>query len=95
MSDNNSFKYCVIQFLELPFKGIDEYICIPSSWIRLRIEADQRAIVSYPVENTMETERRVKQMQRLSENWRIYMAVVKYDTGNVKKSFLYCHQSLT
>ncbi|KAJ8728323.1 hypothetical protein PYW08_016708 [Mythimna loreyi] len=81
MNRYTGHKYCVIKFWKSSFKCIDEFVCIPSSWI-LRKGCDKKVLVAYPVEHPKITERRVKQRQRLSEDWRGYVADVKYGTDS-------------
>ena len=31
---DDEYQYAVVQFLELPRSNIDDYVCVPHSWIR-------------------------------------------------------------
>lgn len=94
MAPFGKFKYYVIQFLELPYKGINEHVCIPWTWIVLRRKMDRKVIVSYPVENPSDTVKRVKKRQRHLQDWRLYMSIEKYGTGkNFSKLAFKCFDS--
>ncbi|KAG6558532.1 hypothetical protein K425_MDEM000204, partial [Microplitis demolitor] len=83
------FKYYVIQFLKLPYEGIDKYVCIPWSWIVMPRQMDQKVIVSYPVENPSETAKRVKRRQRCSEDWNLYLSLVEYGTDDYEDAEIF------
>ncbi|KAJ8718489.1 hypothetical protein PYW08_002726 [Mythimna loreyi] len=95
MEQTKKFKYYVIQFLQLPYKGIDEYICVPWSWIVLRRKQDQRVIVSYPVENPSDTAKRVKKRQKRSYDWKLYMSDIIYGTDVYEDAEIFINEKIT
>lgn len=70
----------VVQFLQLPYPDIDDYVCIPRSWIRVRRVTDKESIVAYPDEPPSITKLRIMNCDESSEKWRLYMAIVKVET---------------
>ena len=70
----------MVQFEQKPYKNIEDYVCVPSSWIKLTRPSDQKLLVGYPVEKPWDTEKRVKRRQRLSKDWRFYRTLTVYDT---------------
>lgn len=74
--------FYVVQFIELPFEGIDDYVCIPSSWLIVLRASDQKAVVAYPKdEDPFDTRERAEREERYNDDWRFYMAAVKYESG--------------
>ncbi|XP_057321120.1 uncharacterized protein LOC130664936 [Microplitis mediator] len=94
MKCTETFKYHVVQFLELPYKGIDEYVCVPSTWIVLRRKIDQKVIVAYPVENPSDTAKRVKRRQKRSDDWKLYLSVVKYSTDVYEDAEIFINEKV-
>ncbi|XP_072940545.1 uncharacterized protein [Epargyreus clarus] len=77
--------FSVVHFLS-PFKGIDEYVCVPSSWIVSR-PFDRRVIVSYPNdENPGQTKDRVRQENVPNKDWKMYIADIKHDTETYEEA---------
>ncbi|CAH0714961.1 unnamed protein product, partial [Brenthis ino] len=75
--------FCVVQFIELPFEGIDDYVCVPSTWLIVRKATDQKAVVAYPKdEDPFNTRDRVKRKERHNDEWSFYMAIVKYESDS-------------
>ncbi|XP_045500046.1 uncharacterized protein LOC123697546 [Colias croceus] len=80
--NDNEFEFYVVQFLELPFEGIDDYVCVPNTWIILRRTGNDRAVVAYPKEkNPALIKERVKRKERYCDTWRFYMAAIKYQSN--------------
>ncbi|CAG17485.1 hypothetical protein CcBV_25.1 [Bracoviriform congregatae] len=81
--DNNKRAFYVVQFLELPFEGIDDYVCVPYTWLIVRKATDQKSIVAYPKgEDPFVTKDRVKNKERCNNEWRFFMAAIKYETDS-------------
>ncbi|CAG4990963.1 unnamed protein product [Colias eurytheme] len=82
-SDNESAFY-VVQFIELPFEGIDDYVCVPCNWIILRKQTNDKAvIVAYPKnEDPFDTRDRAKRKERFNDEWKFYMAAIKYESNS-------------
>ncbi|KAH0547115.1 hypothetical protein KQX54_017153 [Cotesia glomerata] len=79
--------YYVVQFLDPPFKTIDEYVCVPSSWVILEKSSEQKGNVTYPNnENPSDTRRRVKRRKNPNDDWRFYPALIKFESENYKKA---------
>nr|ABK57044.1 hypothetical protein GIP_L1_00580 [Glyptapanteles indiensis] len=77
----NRREFYVVQFIEIPFEGIDDYVCVPYTWMVVRRALDQKAAVAYPKnENPFDTRDRVKRKERYDDEWRFYMAAVKYES---------------
>ncbi|XP_021197861.3 uncharacterized protein LOC110381784 [Helicoverpa armigera] len=74
----NAPQYYVIQFAESPYNDIDDFICIPASWIKKRRPTDRRVMVSFPIEDPEDTENRVLNNENVSDIWISYMSIVKY-----------------
>nr|AOH69120.1 hypothetical protein A6F54_47 [Microplitis mediator bracovirus] len=94
MKSTEKFKYHVVQFLEFPYKGIDEYVCVPSTWIVLRRKIDRRVIVAYPVENPSDTAKRVKRRQKRSDDWKLYLSVVEYCTDVYEDAEIFINEKM-
>nr|QZB49160.1 BEN [Cotesia vestalis bracovirus] len=85
MKRNNNYRraFYVVQFTELPFEGIDDYVCVPYTWLIRYNTIDQRAVVSYPKdEDPFNTRDRVKRKEKCNDEWRFYMASVKYKSDS-------------
>ncbi|ABK63364.1 hypothetical protein [Cotesia plutellae polydnavirus] len=71
-------EFYAIQFIELPFEGIDDYVCVPYTWLIMHQVTEQRAVVAYPKdENPFDTRDRAKRKERYNDAWGFYMAAVK------------------
>ena len=84
MAPNKSSRrgFYVVQFMELPFEGINDYVCIPYTWMIKRRATDHKAIVAYPNdEDPFDTRDRVKRQERYSDEWRFYAVTVRYESG--------------
>ncbi|OWR45208.1 hypothetical protein KGM_212001 [Danaus plexippus plexippus] len=87
MKRHNNYRraFSVVQFIELPFEGIDDYVCVPSAWLIVRKATDQKAIVAYPKdEDPFNTRDRVKRKERHNDKWSCYMAIVKYESNSYR-----------
>ena len=90
MKRNNKYRraFYVVQFIELPFEGIDDYVCVPCTWLIRFNTIDQRAVVTYPKdEDPFNTRDRVKRKERYNDEWRFYIATVKYESGEFKSMY--------
>ncbi|AEE09554.1 conserved hypothetical protein [Cotesia vestalis bracovirus] len=76
----DKYPYVVVQFLQLPYPDIDDYVCIPSSWIRVRRVTERESIVAYPDETPSITKMRIMNCDESSEKWKLYLAIVKVET---------------
>ncbi len=84
-SGNNRRAFSVVQFIELPFEGIDDYVCVPYTWLVVRKAIDQKVAVAYPKdEDPFNTRDRVKRKERYDNEWKFYMAAVKYESGELE-----------
>lgn len=80
LKSENERAFCVVQFIELPFEGIDDYVCVPNTWLIAR--KAQRAVVAYPKdEEPFDTRDRAERKERYNDKWRFYMATVKYESS--------------
>ncbi|CAH2096402.1 unnamed protein product [Euphydryas editha] len=78
--DHSRRAFYVVQFLELPFEGIDDYVCVPNPWVKVRKATKNKSVVAYPQdENPFVTRDRVKNEERCNDAWRYYMASIKYE----------------
>lgn len=81
--DNNRRAFYVVQFIELPFEGIDDYVCVPYTWMIMRKATEKRSVVAYPTnEDPFVTRDRVKSKERYKDEWSFYVATVKYETDS-------------
>lgn len=81
-SDSESAKiFAVIQFLELPYRDIARYVCIPSSWITNRLP-NCRVAVAYPREDANVTKKRVENNEPPAASWAAFMALIKYESDD-------------
>ncbi|KAJ2948312.1 hypothetical protein O0L34_g7548 [Tuta absoluta] len=77
--------YYVIRFIEIPYENIDNYICVPHSWVVNRRPTDKKVRVAYPSdEHRFDTRDRVIRNEKHNEKWKLYMAEIKYETVNFK-----------
>ncbi|XP_061380415.1 uncharacterized protein LOC116775979 [Danaus plexippus] len=86
MKRHNNYRraFSVVQFIELPFEGIDDYVCVPSTWLIVRKATDQKAIVAYPKdEDPFNTRDRVKRKERHIYSYRDakYWIAMRNDYG--------------
>nr|ACE75433.1 conserved hypothetical protein [Glyptapanteles indiensis] len=82
---NNKRLFYVVQFIELPFEGIDDYVCVPYSWLIKQRSSDRKVAVTYPNnEDPFDTRDRVKNEERPNDDWRLYMALIKYESEDYK-----------
>lgn len=85
----NKKNFYVVRFIELPFEGIDRYVCVPNSWVIIRRVTDKKVVVAYPSdEDPFDTRDRAQRNERYSEGWAFYMAEIVYGSGKLK--FLDC-----
>nr|QZB49105.1 BV-like protein [Cotesia vestalis bracovirus] len=85
----DKYPYVVVQFLQLPYPDIDDYVCIPSSWIRVRRVTERESIVAYPDETPSITKMRIMNCDESSEKWKLYLAIVKVETCSYKDAYEY------
>ncbi|XP_045490775.1 uncharacterized protein LOC111000263 isoform X3 [Pieris rapae] len=80
--DNKPLFY-VVQFIDLPFESIDNYVCVPYTWLILPPLKSDRVVVAYPKDDDpFNTRDRVKRKERYDDEWRFYMATVKHKTDS-------------
>ncbi|KAG8039447.1 hypothetical protein G9C98_008090 [Cotesia typhae] len=84
----DKYRYVVVQFLQLPYSDIGDYVCIPSSWIRIRRVTDM-SIVAYPEEPPLITRMRIINCDEPSKKWKLYMAIIKFETCSYKDAYEY------
>ncbi|XP_045508923.1 uncharacterized protein LOC123704582 [Colias croceus] len=83
-SDNESAFY-VVQFIddELPFEGIDDYVCVPRAWVVVLKGTNGKSVVAYPEnEDPFDTRNRLKRKERINDEWKFYMASIKYESNS-------------
>lgn len=81
--DDNRRAFYVVLFIELPFEGIDDYVCVPCTWMIVRKATEQNSVVAYPTkEDPFVTRDRVKSKERCKNEWGFYVATVKYETDS-------------
>ncbi|AEE09526.1 conserved hypothetical protein [Cotesia vestalis bracovirus] len=86
--DDNRRAFYVVEFIELPFEGIDDYVCVPCTWMIVRKATEQNSVVAYPKrEDPFVTRDRVKSKERCNNDWGFYVATVKYETGEFKSMY--------
>ena len=74
--------FYVVQFIELPFEGIDDNVCVYYSWIIFGKSSSRNVVVTYPNnEDPLKTKERVKRKERPNDSWRFYTAYLKYESG--------------
>lgn len=74
--------YCVVQFLESPGEGIDDYVCVPNTWLMSPKETDERKVISYPTnEDPSVTKERVKNKEEYNKEFQWHVAILKYEAG--------------
>nr|ACE75243.1 conserved hypothetical protein [Glyptapanteles flavicoxis] len=79
--------FYVVQFIEVPFEGIDDYVCVPYSWLIKQKSSDQKVVVTYPHdEDPLDTRDRVKRVERPNDDWRFYTAYIKFESDNYKNA---------
>ncbi|XP_047521854.1 uncharacterized protein LOC125060817 isoform X1 [Pieris napi] len=82
--------FYVIQFIELPFEGIDDYVCVPYSWITFIKSTNRNIVVNYPNnEDPLETKERVRRKERPNKSWKLYMAYLKYESDDFQDAELW------
>ncbi|XP_045500023.1 uncharacterized protein LOC123697524 [Colias croceus] len=81
LRNEDEFEFYVVQFLDLPFEGIDDYVCVPNTWMISKRTVNNRAAVAYPEEKIALIEERVKRKEGYCNNWRFYSAVIKYQSN--------------
>ncbi|XP_044591653.1 uncharacterized protein LOC123269844 isoform X1 [Cotesia glomerata] len=82
--------FYVVQFVQLPFEGIDDYVCVPYSWIIFQKSSNRKIVVTYPNnEDPLETRERVRRKERPNDSWRFYMVYLKYDSDDFEDAELW------
>lgn len=65
---NNQRQFIVVQFLVLPYEGIDKFVVVPDLWLIVRRPVNQSAFVSYPDNEGHEVVRdRVKRREEYND----------------------------
>lgn len=87
--------FYVVKFIELPFEKIDDYICVPKSWLILQTSSNQKVFIAYPnTEDRFDTRDRVKRKEEPNDKWGYYMATIEYESGKssiiISKRFILC-----
>ncbi|VVC87651.1 unnamed protein product [Leptidea sinapis] len=78
---NKRRSFYVVQFIELPFENIDDYVCVPYTWVVLQKSTNRKVHVTYPKnEDPSETRERVKRKERPNDSWRFYVAFLKHES---------------
>ncbi|CAD6243401.1 GSCOCT00013056001.2-RA-CDS [Cotesia congregata] len=81
--NDNKRAFYVVQFIELPFESIDDYVCVPNTWLIVRKATDDKVVVAYPKdEDPFDTRDRVKRKERYNDEWRFYLASIKYESNS-------------
>ncbi|KAH0547116.1 hypothetical protein KQX54_017157 [Cotesia glomerata] len=83
------YPYVVVEFLQLPYANIDDYVCVPRSWIRVRKVTDIKSIVAYPDELPSITKMRIMNCDEPSEKWKLYLAIVKVEKHSYEDAYQY------
>lgn len=77
--------FYVVQFLELPYKGIDDYVCVPHTWVIVRRRQDGKSVIAYPEDRDPAVTRdRAKRKERCRDDWNFYVADVIYQSSEFK-----------
>lgn len=83
--NSGEMAFYVVQFLELPYKGIDDYVCVPYTWVIVRKRPDGKFVIAYPEdEDPSVTRDRAKRKERCRDDWKFYIADVKYQSSEFK-----------
>ncbi|CAD6243351.1 GSCOCT00013041001.2-RA-CDS, partial [Cotesia congregata] len=79
--------FYVVQFLDLPYEGIDDYVCVPHTWVMVHKVHDMKAVVTYPTgEDPSLTRDRVKRKEKCDHEWKFFMAAVKYHSNSYQNA---------
>ncbi|CAG9788177.1 unnamed protein product [Diatraea saccharalis] len=71
---------------EVPFEGVDNYVCVPHSWVIIKRSTDNKVFVAYPnQEDLFDTRDRVKRNENCIEEWKCYMAEIRFETSAQSK----------
>uniref|UniRef100_A0A2H1WFG1 SFRICE_014234 n=1 Tax=Spodoptera frugiperda TaxID=7108 RepID=A0A2H1WFG1_SPOFR len=73
------FRYCVIKLKKTRESGLDPYVCVPYSWLKLHKRA---LVVKYPKEITSMTSYMVKHCEVSQPDWLTIGAEIKYKTDS-------------
>ena len=98
--NSGEMAFYVVQFLELPYEGIDDYVCVPHTWVIIHRRQDGRSVIAYPEDKDPSVTRdRAKRKERCSNEWKFYVAAIKYQSSEFKlfQSLFRCvlyHQSI-
>ncbi|CAH0714942.1 unnamed protein product, partial [Brenthis ino] len=85
--NNDKLAFYVVQFLELPYEGIDDYVCVPYTWLIMRGGQDGKAVVTYPTgEDPSLTRDRVKRKEKCINEWSFFLAAVKYQSNSYQNA---------
>ncbi|XP_022815308.1 uncharacterized protein LOC111348735 isoform X2 [Spodoptera litura] len=79
MKVDPSYKYYVIQFRQSPFQNIDDFVCVPTTWIDDR--GSKGIFAAYPSERLPTTRSIVKSRQDYDKEWKFYLCTPKYGTN--------------
>nr|QZB49163.1 BEN [Cotesia vestalis bracovirus] len=79
--------FYVVQFLELPYKGIDDYVCVPHTWVIVRRRQDGKSVIAYPEDRDPAVTRdRAKRKERCRDDWNFYVADVIYQSNSYQNA---------
>ncbi|CAD6243669.1 GSCOCT00013098001.2-RA-CDS [Cotesia congregata] len=90
----DDYPYVVVEFLQLPYADIGDYVCIPRSWIRVHKATNRKSIVAYPDELPSITKMRIMNCDEPSEKWELYLAIVKVEKRSYKDAYQYIMEKI-
>lgn len=83
--NDNVSQFYVVHFIEKPFKGIDDYVCVPYTWVIMHNFAESIVIVAYPKDEdpsvTRERAKKKERYQSLKDWCANYTAELKYQSS--------------
>lgn len=74
--------FIVVKFTDMPFKHVENYVCVPREWVILRKLGKNRLIVIYPIdEDCQVTAGRAERREEPQDGWRLYGAEIIFKSS--------------
>lgn len=72
----------MVKFNDMPFENVDNYVCVPREWIKLRKLGQNRVIIIYPIdEDRQVTAGRVELREEPKDGWRLWAAEIIFESS--------------
>ncbi|KAH0547179.1 hypothetical protein KQX54_017395 [Cotesia glomerata] len=88
--NSDELPFYVVQFLKLPYEGIDDYVCVPHTWVIVLRTPSGQTVVSYPEDKDPSLTRdRAKRKEKCNDEWKFYIATIKHQSNSYRNAELW------